>query len=238
MRNKVLKSTGRFLVNRINATGFILVGGASSRLGRDKALAEIAGKRTVDRMAEALRAVMLGSTLVGDPTKYGNLGMKCLPDLWPGEGPLGGILTALRYTASLSSLETSAYNVIVSCDMPFLSGSWLEELLSRAFNSEAQVVVPQSAIGLEPLCAVWRTDALSVVQREFDLGVRKVTEAMKQLQMEVLDETVWKRFDTENRLFWNMNTPADYEEARRILEDEERWTRDFDQWAKKFKKPV
>jgi hypothetical protein len=41
---------------------------------------------------------------------------------------------------------------------------------------------------------------------------------MKQLPMEVLDEPVWKRFDKDNRLFWNMNTPADFEEARRVLE--------------------
>jgi molybdopterin-guanine dinucleotide biosynthesis protein A len=56
------------------------------------------------------------------------------------------------------------------------------------------------------------------VRQAFDAGVRKVSEAMKRLPMEVLDEPVWKRFDTNGRLFWNMNTPADYEEARRILE--------------------
>jgi GTP:adenosylcobinamide-phosphate guanylyltransferase len=59
------------------------------------------------------------------------------------------------------------------------------------------------------------------VQAAFDAGVRKVTEAMKRLPLEVLDESAWKRFDTENRLFWNMNTPADYEQARRILETPE-----------------
>jgi hypothetical protein len=48
--------------------------------------------------------------------------------------------------------------------------------------------------------------------------VRKVAEAMKRLPMEVLDEQVWKRFDTEGRLFWNMNTPEDYLEAQRIFE--------------------
>jgi molybdopterin-guanine dinucleotide biosynthesis protein A len=55
------------------------------------------------------------------------------------------------------------------------------------------------------------------VQAAFDSGVRKVTEAMKRIPMEVLDEPSWKRFDTEGRLFWNMNTPQDYAEARRIL---------------------
>ena len=47
------------------------------------------------------------------------------------------------------------------------------------------------------------------VQASFDSGVRKVTEAMKRLPMEVLDESAWKRFDSDGRLFWNMNTPAD-----------------------------
>ena len=56
----------------------------------------------------------------------------------------------------------------------------------------------------------------------FEDGVRKVTDGMKRLEMEVLDEAEWKRFDNAGRLFWNMNTQADYEEARRILETEKR----------------
>jgi hypothetical protein len=52
--------------------------------------------------------------------------------------------------------------------------------------------------------------------------VRKITEALKQLETEVLDERDWKRFDTSGRLFWNMNTLADCEEARRILGASER----------------
>jgi molybdopterin-guanine dinucleotide biosynthesis protein A len=80
-------------------------------------------------------------------------------------------------------------------------------------------VVPESDNGLEPLCACWRSDAAPTIQEAFDSGVRKVTEAMKRLPMEVLDEPVWKRFDSGKRLFWNMNTPQDYEEARRLLEE-------------------
>ena len=85
-------------------------------------------------------------------------------------------------------------------------------------NRQYIVVVPESENGLEPLCACWRMEAAAAVQAAFEGGVRKVTEAMKRLPMEVLDESAWKRFDTENRLFWNMNTPADFDEARRILE--------------------
>jgi len=64
----------------------------------------------------------------------------------------------------------------------------------------------------------WRTDALAALQAGFERGVRKVTDGIALLRSEVLDEADWKRFDNDGRLFWNMNTPADYEEARRILE--------------------
>jgi hypothetical protein len=49
-----------------------------------------------------------------------------------------------------------------------------------------------------------------------------VTEGLKHVSTEVLDEKDWKRFDSAGRLFWNMNTLADYEEARRVLEAGER----------------
>jgi molybdopterin-guanine dinucleotide biosynthesis protein A len=55
-------------------------------------------------------------------------------------------------------------------------------------------------------------------QAAFDSGVRKVTKAMKRLPIEVLDDPAWKRFDTEGRLFWNINTQADFAKARRIRE--------------------
>jgi molybdopterin-guanine dinucleotide biosynthesis protein A len=54
----------------------------------------------------------------------------------------------------------------------------------------------------------------------FESGIRKVTEGLKQVTTEVLDEADWKRFDNAGRLFWNMNTVNDYEEARKILEAE------------------
>ncbi|MGB6898744.1 MAG: hypothetical protein WBE12_09145, partial [Candidatus Acidiferrum sp.] len=51
----------------------------------------------------------------------------------------------------------------------------------------------------------------------FERGVRKMTQGIALLRVEVLDERDWKRFDSAGRLFWNMNTAADYEEARRIV---------------------
>ena len=201
---------------RPNVLGYVLAGGGSTRFGRDKALAEIDGKPMVLRMRELLANVTGGVNVVAARGKYSNLGVTTLTDRWPGEGPLGGIITALSATEK-SGVE---WNLLVGCDMPFLTREWLNYLIERSLASPAEVVVPRSANGLEPLCACWRGSGTETLARAFDNGVRKVTEAMKQLHMEIIDEIDWKRFDSAGRLFWNMNTAADYDEAKKILEAE------------------
>lgn len=198
--------------------GYVLAGGGSTRFGRDKALVEIDGKPMLTRMCELLRGVASEVKVVAAPGKYASLGIQSVADRWPGEGPLGGIITALQQT-ELNDAQRE-WNVMVSCDMPFLTAEWIVFLAQRAAESDAKVVLPQSHHGPEPLCACYKTEAREALQSIFEGGVRKVTQALQQLKMEVLDEAEWKRFDSAGRLFWNMNTPADYDEARRILKAE------------------
>jgi molybdenum cofactor guanylyltransferase len=208
--------------------GFVQAGGGSTRFGSDKARIELAGKTMLQRTGELLAGVCEDVAIVAAQGKYDDALWPVLADRWPGEGPLGGILTALLHlnqtrTAreSDSPARSRRYEelaIILSCDMPFVTREFLAELRERAVSSNALVVVPQSEIGLEPLCACWNSRAASDVQSAFDSGVRRVTQAMKLLPMEVLDEAVWKRFDSNSRLFWNMNTPTDFDEARRLLE--------------------
>ena len=203
------------------ARGYVLAGGASTRFGQDKALVELGGKSSLARMLEVLKESGVRETIVvGKKSRYGRFGARCIEDKWPGEGPLGGIVTALH--SSVVNKYGYRWSLIIGCDMPFLRAEWLAYLLGRAWQSEADIVVPRSGKGLEPLCACWRTGAVSKLQHAFEDGIRKVTEAMKRVSMEVVDEGAWKRFDDSGRLFWNMNTPAEYEEARRILEAERR----------------
>lgn len=200
--------------------GFLQAGGGSTRFGTDKALVTLAGQTMLQRTAALLSAVCEDVRIVAPDLRYGNEPWPVIADQWPGEGPLGGILTALATIEP--STSGNAWALIVSCDMPFLTREFLAFLRECASQSSAQVVAPRSPVGLEPLCACWRADAIAAIRASFDAGTRKVTEAMKRLPMEVLDEPVWKRFDSDNRLFWNMNTPDDYQAARRILETENR----------------
>jgi len=226
-------------------TGFVLAGGASRRFGSHKALAEIAGEALISRLCKVLRGATSSVEIIGPSAMYSQFGFPCIADRWPGEGPLGGIITALMGGAERGRIEepagmrpggqgkpalpdgdrlgssgVNAWNLIIGCDMPFLTREWLAYLAQRAMASNAEVVVQRSEHGLEPLCACWRSSAVASLALSFEGGVRRVTDAMKQPSMEVLDVAYWKRFDSAGRLFWNMNTPADYDEAKRILEPE------------------
>jgi molybdopterin-guanine dinucleotide biosynthesis protein A len=201
--------------------GYVLAGGASSRFGKDKALVELGGKVVLERILDSLKESGVRETrVVGAKEMYGRFGARCIKDKWPGEGPLGGIVTALWST--VPDKYGYRWNLILGCDMPFLSAEWFRFLVERSKKSEADVVLARSEHGLEPLCACWRTSAAASLQAAFDEGARKVTDAMKRLRMEVLDEREWKRFDSAGRLFWNMNTPQDYQAALQIWETSER----------------
>ena len=199
--------------------GYVLAGGASNRFGSDKALVRFGSTPLLKRIIQLLEKCTTSVSVVAAQGKYSELNVKIVEDRWPGEGPLGGIITALQHTAATN--PQCELNLILSCDMPFVTSEWLQFLVGRAQVSKAQVVLPYSAHGPEPLCACYRTDAAGPLQTVFESGVRKVTQALKQLRAEVLDEAVWKRFDSAGRLFWNMNTPADFVEAQRMWELEQ-----------------
>lgn len=206
---------GKFAV-----AGYVLAGGKSTRFGRDKALVEFGGQSMLERMVGMILHATKKVRIVGPPEEYAEFGIEIIEDRWPGEGPLGGIITALEDAAANG--EGSRWNLMVSCDMPFMTGDWLKFLAKRASKSRAQVVLPHSATGPEPLCACYRTDATSALRAAFETGMRKITDALKHVSTEVLDETDWKRFDSAGRLFWNMNTAEDYEKVRRILDSGQR----------------
>ena len=170
------------------------------------------------RVIGLVESVAREPRVVGMPEKYAPFEREMVRDQWPGEGPLGGIIAALEDAAKRAA--PGDWNLVVSCDMPFLTVDWLRFLIQRATESKAQVVMPQSKHGPEPLCACYSTDVAGALRGAFESGVRKVRHGLQHVKTEVLDEADWKRFDSAGRLFWNMNTVADYEEARRILEAE------------------
>src|SRR4051794_39992934 len=163
----------------LSRAGFVLLGGQSSRMGQDKALLRLDGTNLVLVVARAVAAAAGSVTFIGDPQKYGDLGHRISPDLFPGCGPLAGIHAAL-------TVSPAEWNLVVACDMPDVYPEFLMQLLETAETSGADCVLPAGDSGRpEPLCAVYHRRGLEVIQRALESGVRKVLDGLAGLRMEV-----------------------------------------------------
>src|SRR3954454_8403362 len=142
----------------MHAAGYVLVGGNSSRMGRNKAFLPGQFRYFVDDVAESVKAASGNVTLIGDPEQYNELEYPCVPDLRPGLGPLSGLETALVST-------TSHLNLVLACDMPAIDVTHLRCLLEGAELSKASCVATQDAAGnIHPLCAVYKKECRPLVQ--------------------------------------------------------------------------
>jgi molybdopterin-guanine dinucleotide biosynthesis protein A len=191
--------------------GFILAGGESSRMGRDKALLEFGGVALIVRTAKLVESAARWCAIVGDAVRLEGLELRVIEDDLPGAGPLGGIATALR-------ASEAEWNLIVACDLPYLTREWLEFLIGRALRSDAAAVLPMNERGAEPLCAMYRKPTEGAIRAALERGVRKVTDGLADVHIEFIEPREWKSFDSDGLLFKNMNSPADYEEAKSKLD--------------------
>jgi molybdopterin-guanine dinucleotide biosynthesis protein A len=179
--------------------GYVLAGGNSSRMGTDKALLQIDGIALAQQTAALVREAAGNATLVGDPTKYGGLGIPVIPDLRPGNGPLAGMEAALLHS-------NAEWNLIVACDMACLRVDFLAGLCARALDlpAGADGLVPCDANQRrQPLSAIYRRRCLTAFSAALDAGTRKVTEVIAGLNMHT-----WEAPDP--LVFQNMNTPEEW----------------------------
>lgn len=195
------------MTSKSQIEAYVLAGGESSRMGRDKTLLELGGAPLVVRAARLVEAVAGAPTIVGAPERLGGLGFNVIGDEWPGAGPLGGIATALH-------VSNAPWNLIVACDLPYLTRAWLEELIAQGLQSTADALMPMNERGAEPLCAMYQKKCGPAIRAALTRGTRKVTEGLAGLHVEKIEPTKWKAFDSDGLLFKNMNSPADYEEAK------------------------
>lgn len=180
---------------RAATAGAVLTGGASRRMGRDKAFVEVDGIAMVRRVAAALDGAGCAPLVAigGDATRLALAGLECVPDRWPGEGPLGGIVTALA--------ATRCDTVVVATDLPFLDDDTIRALRAAAnADSAADVVIARSARD-EPLCGLWRVRCAEHLEACFDAGERSVHRAIEGL--------VVQRIPVAETAVRNVNHPRD-----------------------------
>lgn len=186
----------------------IQAGGQSSRMGEDKALKTFLGRPLIQRVVERL-APIADEVIVttNRPEDYRFLDLPLFPDLRPGRGALGGLYTAL---ASASQPIVA----VAACDMPFASASLLEAARQLLVAEEADVVIPRSAEGYEPIHAVYRrATCLPAIAAALDADQWKVIAWFPQVKVRVLTPDEVKQYDPSGLAFWNVNTPEEFAKA-------------------------
>jgi molybdopterin-guanine dinucleotide biosynthesis protein A len=166
-------------------------------MGRDKALVPVDGVPMAQRVAAVLAGAGCAPVVAvgGDGLALQALGLIVVGDLYPGEGPLGGLITALSAT-------DAEVVMVVSCDVPRLRTKTVEQVVA-ALAEDALVAVAYTD-RVQPLCAAWRRSALPSLEERFEGGQRMVRALLADLgAVEVL-------VDAEDLL--NVNTMRDLPE--------------------------
>lgn len=190
--------------------GFVLVGGESRRMGREKALLELDGRPLALHTAELLRPHVAEVTLLGSPERFDHLGMRVVADRRAGHGPLEALCGALIDSPY-------DWNLFLACDLPFLEGEFLGALVRRALAGRAQAVVPHTGDGWQPLCAAYHRNCVPVMEQALKRVSAGIVEVLPALQVDAIGSDELARLGISERIFRNLNTPADWETAQREL---------------------
>jgi len=192
-------------------TSIILAGGKSSRLGQNKALQIIDGKSliqwVIDRLAIFSTEIII-ATARGEAIPCSSaVEIKTVADIYPGKGPLVGI-----YSGLIAS--SSSWAIVVGCDTPFLSVSLLEYMTQ--IYSTSDVVVPRIQKKVEPLCAVYSKNCLVPIQGLLEQNELRIDKLFSMVKVKYVEKDEINRFDPEHLSFFNINSQADLDRARKL----------------------
>lgn len=184
----------------MRVAGVVLTGGASRRMGRTKATMQVDGRALADRVLDALRTAGAEPLVVvgGDPDELSDLGAPFVADDHPGQGPVGGVLTALDHLAGRGGIDGA---LILSCDLVDMTADALWPILEASAGDGHSRVWVAATDRLEPTCALWSLAALDVVRAQFAGGERALHRVIAQLPHTAVT--------TDAAALRNVNRPAD-----------------------------
>ena len=187
-------------------TGIVLAGGASQRMGRNKAFLDLGGRPLIACVIERLALVCAEVLIVaGDVEPYGELGVRLVEDRFRGVGVLGGLHAGLEAAAHELTLA-------VGCDMPFLRPDLL-----RAFARWADgfdVAILRQGEQVEPLHGAYRRTCLPAIETAIQASRRRIISFCPHVRVRYVTPEEVIPFDPDLRSFRNVNTPQEWETAR------------------------
>jgi len=187
-------------------TGIVLAGGASRRMGQDKAFLELGGRpliwHVVDRLALVCAEVLV---VAGDTRPYAGLGVRLVEDRFRGIGVLGGLH---------AGLEAAGHDlaVAVGCDMPFLNPDLLQAFAGWAEGFD--VVVLRQGEQVEPLHGAYRRTCLPAMEVAIRARRRRIISFFPHVHVRYVTPEEVTPFDPELQSFGNVNTPDEWDTAQ------------------------
>ena len=175
-------------------------------MGADKAFLDFGGSTLLERAIAVVQETSPNFAIVGDPAEFAAYGT-AIADRYPGCGPLAGIHAALLH----SSAEL---NLVLAVDMPFVTREVLAFLFAAANETDAMVVVPRTARGFQPLCAVYRRAFAPAAEKALRAGNYKIDAVFPGVAVRVIEEGELERAGFSEQLFFNVNTPGDLRTAK------------------------
>lgn len=194
---------------RKKITGIILAGGKSNRMGTDKGLLKLGEKYLIEYPIDVLSNLCDQILISANSNSYDFLGYPIISDIVSDCGPIGGIYTGLCHSKT-------NWNLVLSCDMPFVSEMLLHYLIANSEHTE--VTVPYHKNKLEPLCAVYHKKTKHVLERFIQKNDFKIINTYQELKLRKVlispDLYFYKNF-----LFDNINFSKDLTQAFYKLDD-------------------
>ncbi|MEK5450269.1 molybdenum cofactor guanylyltransferase [Paenibacillus sp. FSL R7-0331] len=207
-------------------TGIILTGGASRRMGTDKALLELGGRPVITRLADELSQLAESTVIACGPRQrreYGSLGLLQVTDVYPGCGPLAGLHAALRHTQH-------EWNLVTACDLPFASAAFLRYILSTHAEAQTRTGSSQQGNGadaavavsgggrVQPLLGLYHRRVLPVLEAALHEGNYRFMDCLNKLDVLYIPESGFTlATPAAPSPVFNMNTPEDYAAARAMV---------------------
>jgi molybdopterin-guanine dinucleotide biosynthesis protein A len=187
-----------------DATAFILAGGKSTRMGKDKAFVEVEGRTLLDRALDIAGSVTSDVRIVGSRVNFASFA-PVVEDIFRDCGPLGGIHAALL--ASHAEL-----NLMLAVDTPFISTEFLQYLIDQArIATDAIVTFPSSQGRSQPLCAIYRREFAVVAENALRASNYKIDRLFGMVPACLIDEKQLHAAGFSASLFRNLNTPQELE---------------------------
>ena len=196
-------------MHQIDLTAFVLAGGQSTRMGRDKAFLPWEDGTLLSNALKLVAAATPRIRIVGQTRKFAAYG-RVIEDIYRDRGPLGGIHAALSST-------TTDLNLMLAVDVPFVEPRFLQFLTEGARETDAVVTVPLADGVSQPLCAVYRKEFAPVAAQALEAGRNKIDPLFAEVKTRVIEAEEWTRAGFSAAMFRNLNTPEQWNEGQRSI---------------------